>query len=109
MSHVTDSDGYVSIAISMPKARAGGKITRSHTTTTDAANIVVRVLAKMPEVTKISLGIITPARGGKRGLKCLPITGGIKIVVRGIGAVQDLFVYTSDSASTQKKVEGIFQ
>jgi len=94
----------------MAKIRGGGKITDSHTTVTEASALVVEVLVKRTEVTKISLGTIRQAgSGGERRLKCLPITGGIKIVVRGNGAVQDLFVYTNNSAATQEIAEGLFE
>lgn len=94
--------------IRMPKARLGGKITDSHTTSTETAAVVIDVLSKLDEVTKISLGSIRHIGGGERRLKVAPITGGIKIAVRGSGAVQDLFVYTSNPLSTEKKLENIF-
>jgi len=93
----------------MPKVRWSGKLTDTHSTATETAAIVIEALAKLDAVTKISLGAITHIGGGERRLKCLPITGGLKVVVRGSGAVQDLFVYTSDIPATQRQVEGMFR
>lgn len=92
----------------MPTVRWGGKITDSHSTATETAIIVIEVIAKLNEVTKISLGKIKHIGGGERRLKCLPITGGLKIAVRGSGAVQDLFVYTNNPSATQRQAEHIF-
>ena len=88
---------------------AGGKVTRSHTTVTDAAAVVVKKLEKAPEVSKISLGEMKLRLGhAQRSLKCLPINGGLKVVVRGVTNKQELFVYTSDTSATEKLLATIF-
>ena len=82
---------------------AGGKLTKSHTTLIDAALPFVRVAQKIPEVSKISLGVITAnIRVGKHHVKFLPITGGWKIVVRGTNSIQEVYVYTSSPEKTKK-------
>jgi hypothetical protein len=74
------------------------KITRSHTSTTDATAEIIKALKKLKEVSKISIGIIKPttSKGGKRAIKFLPITGGIVAIIRGSGTVQELYIYTSE-------------
>ena len=61
----------------MANHRAGGKITASHTSIIDAALPIVDAAEKLPEVTKISLGIIKQVgRGGRqRRIKFLPRDG----------------------------------
>ena len=42
----------------MPSHKTGRKLTRSHTTIIEKARDVVTMLERLPDVTKISLGII---------------------------------------------------
>jgi len=74
------------------------KITRSHTSTTDATAEIITALKKLKAVNKISIGIIktTTSKGGKRAIKFLPITGGMVAMVRGSGTVQELYIYTDE-------------
>ncbi|MBN1525506.1 MAG: hypothetical protein JW904_13575 [Spirochaetales bacterium] len=88
----------------MGNHRAGGKITRSHTTLIDHAARIVDAIHDRPEVTKISLGMISNIGRGKPGIKFLPITGGFKLVVRGNISKQELFVYTKDPEVTRMEV-----
>ena len=46
-------------------------------------------------VTKIGLGVITPIRAGQEHLKFTPVSGGLKMQVRGTHAVQVFWVYTT--------------
>ena len=94
----------------MAKHRAGGKITASHTSIIDAALPIVASAEKLPEVTKISLGIIKQVgRGGRqRRIKFLPITGGWKLTVRGSATVQEIFIYTGEATSTREMLEAEF-
>ncbi len=48
-----------------------------------------------PHVTKIGLGVITPIRAGQEHLKFTPVSGGLKMQVRGTHAVQVFWVYTT--------------
>ena len=74
------------------------KTTRSHTSATEVSNEIIQAAEKIKEISKIGIGIIkiTKSKGGKRGIKFLPITGGVKAVVRGSGTVQELFIYTNE-------------
>ena len=80
------------------------KTTRSHTSTTEVSNEIIKASEKIKEITKIGIGIIkiTKSKGGKRGIKFLPITGGVKAVVRGSGTVQELFIYTNEIEFVKK-------
>lgn len=62
---------------------SGGKAARSHTTFIDAAEPVVKFLAKSLLVKKYSLGIITTARSKERRIKLSAVQGGLKLVVYG--------------------------
>jgi len=85
------------------------KITDSHSTLTNAAQEVLNLASKLEEVTKIGIGYITHVRGGRRDLKFTPIAGGIKAIVRGSGAVQELYIYTGAPKITEKKLLGFFK
>ncbi len=84
------------------------KITRSHTSTIEKAEEVVAMIQKLPEVTKISLGIIKHIGVGKPTVKFHEITGGFKAVIRGNISIQEIFVYTKDPSGVQKRIKGLF-
>ncbi len=89
--------------------QTGTKITSSHSTATSAAHIIVAAAHELDCVSKITLGIIKHiGGGGEKRLKFLPITGGTKAVVRGSGAVQEIFVYTTDVAGTEAHLAHVF-
>ncbi|MES2314840.1 MAG: DUF2103 domain-containing protein [Patescibacteria group bacterium] len=92
-----------------PNTKLGGKITSSHGTTTDASAEVVNLVTRLSEVTKISLGEIRHVSGGRRDIKFLPISGGVKAVVRGNGAVQYVFIYTKDVEGITKIIVDSFE
>jgi hypothetical protein len=73
-------------------------ITDSHSSTTDASAEIIKHAKKLDIISKIGIGIIkvTKSKGGKRSIKFLPITGGIKASVRGSGTVQELYIYTKE-------------
>lgn len=81
--------------------RAGGKITKNHTTVIEAAARLVDRACELPEVTKVSLGIIKVIGKGMPNLKFLPINGGWRLVVRGNLGRQEIFVYTNDPEKTR--------
>ena len=86
------------------------KVTRAHTTAIEEATVVVRMLEKSPEVEKIVLGVIVAGLPhGEPRLKCLPITGGLSVEVRGRHAKQQLFVYSIDPQATQGAIMDIFE
>ena len=85
-------------------ARLGGKITASHGSMTETASEVVSLASRLPLVTKISLGEIRHVPKGRRDIKFLPITGDIKAVVRGNGAIQHIYLYTKESTVIEKTI-----
>ena len=90
--------------------KSGGKITASHSTVIDAAVPIVEAAEKMPDVSKISLGIIKQAGKGRtqRRIKFLPITGGWKLTIRGSTSVQEIFIYSGHPDSTKTSLETTF-
>jgi hypothetical protein len=86
-------------------------ITSSHSSTTDASEVVIKYAQKLTIVNKIGIGIIknTNNKGGNRGIKFLPITGGVKASVRGSGTVQDLYLYTKEIEILKKYLGSIFE
>jgi len=86
----------------MPQHRAGGKLTRSHTTLIDAAIPVVELLQAFPAVTKISLGLIKSIGKGPQNLKLMPQVGGWKLVIRGNTSLQEITVYTTDPEAVRE-------
>jgi hypothetical protein len=89
----------------MPPHRAGGKLTRSHTTLIDAAVPLVDLLQDRDEVTKISLGVIKNIGKGNPGLKFHEVVGGWKVVVRGNVSLQEFVVYTTNPWVTRRALE----
>ena len=85
-------------------------ITDSHSSTTDASAEIIKYAKKIEAISKIGIGIIknTNSKGGKRGIKFLPITGGVKASVRGSGTVQDLYIYTKEIELVKKYLSEIF-
>jgi hypothetical protein len=94
----------------MPAHKTGKKITTSHTSIIDAAVPLVEAAERLPEVTKISLGMIKQV-GKSRGqhrIKFLPIFGGWKITVRGSSTVQEIYIYTENATNTKTAIEAEF-
>ena len=92
----------------MPKLTLGGKFTDSHSTLTEVSEKFVYEAVKSPLISKIGIGNITHVGGGRKSLKFLPITGGIKAVVRGSGSVQELYIYTNKPSETEAELVKIF-
>ncbi len=84
------------------------KLTRSHTSAIERVQEVVALIQKLPEVSKISLGIIKHIGVGRPAVKFHEITGGFRAVIRGNISIQEIFVYTKDSSRVQKKIKGLF-
>jgi len=85
------------------------KLTRSHTSLIEAAERVVKRATEMPEVSKISLGIIKQISVGKPRIKFLPMTGGIRAIIRGNASIQEIFIYTTDEDKTVKVLTELFE
>lgn len=95
----------------MPAHKTGRKLTRSHTTITEKAKEVVTLLERLPEVTKISLGIIKQIGLGKPAVKYHPITGGFRCTIRGNVSIQEIWVYVrgdADTLAVQASVDALF-
>ncbi len=97
----------------MPAHKTGRKLTRSHTTLIEKARDVVTMLERLPDVSKISLGIIKQIGLGKPAVKFHPITGGFRCIVRGNVSIQELWVYLrGDEAQVldvQTKIQALFR
>jgi len=92
----------------MAKLTLGGKITNSHSSLTETAEKLVVKAVKLELISKISISTITHVGGGRKSFKFLPITGGVKAVVRGSGSVQDIYIYTTNPEVTKFDLEKIF-
>jgi hypothetical protein len=79
------------------------KLSRSHSTFIPEARAVIESLKTHPAVTKIALGVIDPGHRPP-GLSARDIPAGLKVFVRGSGAVQTLFVYTADRAAVRRSL-----
>lgn len=88
----------------MPLHRAGGKLTRNHTTLIDAAAPLVDYLQACAEVSKISLGMIKNIGKGTPGLKFHPVTGGWRVVIRGNVSLQEIVVYTEEPHKVRRSL-----
>ena len=73
----------------------GPKFNGRHSTVIPSAIPAVEAARDCPHVTKIALGVITPIRAGEEHLKFMPVSGGLKMQVRGTAAVQIFWLYTT--------------
>lgn len=74
----------------MPKPRG-----REHTSLTETATIVVRILQRVPNIKMIAPGEIktTSKRGGKRFITAVETTAGLELIITG-QSVQRVAVHT---------------
>ncbi len=86
-----------------------GKVTTSHSTVTETASEVVGKAAKMPEVIKIVLSKIKVVRGGRRRISFKPLNGGVKAIVQGNGAIQDIIIYTNSPDLVSSTLMEVFE
>ena len=87
----------------------GKKSGGTHTTLIDAAEPLIKVAEKLPEVTKIALGFIkvTPRRTGIRRVKFQRTASGLLMTVRGNTSVQAVRIYTALPDIVQQSLEKI--
>ena len=78
----------------------GAKFNGRHSTVIPSAVPAVEAARDCPHVTKIALGIIAPLRSGQEHLKFSPVSGGLKMQVRGANAVQIFWLYTTRPEDT---------
>jgi hypothetical protein len=84
----------------------GPKFNGKHSTVIPTAIPVVEAAKECQHVTKIALGIITPIRVGTPHLKFTPMSGGLKMQVRGSHAVQIFWLYTTRPEDVIREIEG---
>jgi hypothetical protein len=84
------------------------KLTRSHTSAIARVQEVIALIQKLPEVSKISLGIIKHIGVGRPAVKFHEITGGFRAVIRGNISIQEIFVYTKQVEEVQKLISEMF-
>jgi hypothetical protein len=73
----------------------GPKFNGRHSTVIPDAIPAVEAARDCAYVTKIALGVITPLKSGPEHLKFMPVSGGLKMQVRGSAAVQIFWLYTT--------------
>jgi hypothetical protein len=78
----------------------GSKFNGRHSTVIPDAIPAVEAARDCPHVTKIALGVITPLKSGVEHLKFMPVSGGLKMQVRGSAAVQIFWLYTTKPEET---------
>jgi len=93
----------------MSKLTLGGKITNNHSTLTEISEKILYEAVKSPYILKISISKIVHIGGGRQSIKFLPISGGVKAVIRGSGSVQDIYFYTDNKEKTKILLLKIFQ
>jgi hypothetical protein len=74
----------------------GSKFNGKHSTVIPDAVVAIEAAKACQYVSKISLGVISPIRPSKPHLKFTPTNGGLKMQVRGVNAVQIIWVYTTE-------------
>lgn len=74
----------------------GAKFSGLHTTVIPDAVDLLAMLKRWEEVTKISVGIITPCKVAEPRVKVKVESHALKLQVRGRNAVQVFYVYGSD-------------
>ena len=88
---------------------SGKKIAKKHSTIIKAAEPIVRSALKMTAVSKIITGEIATIRNGKERIKFTVVPAGLKIMVRGVNARQQLFIYTKEQDPTQEELEKVWE
>jgi hypothetical protein len=73
----------------------GPKFNGRHSTVIPDAIPAVEAARDCEHVTKIALGVITPIKSGKEHLKFSEVSGGLKMQVRGVHAIQVFWLYTT--------------
>ena len=73
----------------------GSKFNGRHSTVIPSATVALEAARGSRLVSKIALGVITPLKNGPEHLKFTEVSGGLKMQVRGINAVQIFWIYTT--------------
>ncbi len=88
--------------------RAGGKIGSRHGTVIEPAAVLVDCAQKLPEVTKIIIGLCKSIGASRRKLKFKEIPVGWEVVVYGNKYVQTIYLHTSQREAVKAALESIF-
>ncbi|PIR93179.1 hypothetical protein COT99_02190 [Candidatus Falkowbacteria bacterium CG10_big_fil_rev_8_21_14_0_10_43_10] len=88
--------------------RDSGKFHAKHGTLTSTAAEVADAAARLPQVDRVTPGVIKQTRGGRRWLKFIWTQVGWQVKVGGDRAVQTLFIYTKQRHSTKTSLEKSF-
>lgn len=83
----------------------GAKFSGTHTTVIPDAIDLLTTLKRLGEVTKISVGLITPCKVAEPRVKVKLESHALKLQVRGRNAVQVFYVYGSDLPAVVKVIE----
>jgi hypothetical protein len=76
----------------------GGKFNGNHTTVVDAADDLVKGIDRIPEVKKISLGMIQKANGyAPLRMKVMDERAGAKLTIRAGTFTQEIYVYFEET------------
>lgn len=92
----------------MPLHITDKKISKSHTTVSNAAKVVVEFLTSLPEVKKVVLGILKSARGGEFRVKVTPEDNQLRVVVRGNTTIQTIYIISTNPQKVTKELEQKF-
>ncbi len=77
--------------------RQGGKIKGRHTTIIPAAEKIVDLLHKNPNVKKISVGFIKHGiKSGKHAIKITDLDSGVFLKIRGTASIQEIKISTNE-------------
>ena len=84
---------------------AGKKIAKSHSTITESAGEIIKLIQSHPLVTKIVTGEIKVIKAGPTRIKITRIPAGLQLMIRGHNSRQKIFLYTGDP----KTIENIIK
>lgn len=83
----------------------GPKFNGRHSTVIDSAIPAVEAARDSQHITKIALGVITPVKTGNEHLKFSEVSGGLKMQVRGVHAIQVFWLYTTRPEDAMEEIE----
>jgi hypothetical protein len=83
----------------------GPKFNGRHSTVIPSAIPAVEAARDSEHVTKIALGVITPIKAGKEHLKFSEVSGGLKMQVRGVNAIQVFWLYTKKPQDVIEEIQ----
>lgn len=88
---------------------AGNKFNDNHSTVVKEARGLIKTLAVSTEVTKITIGVISPFGASKRRIKFHDISAGFRVDVYTSDGVQQFHVYTNNRDKIKKLADGFWR